>query len=263
MRFTSINTSIIVGDLPLDEQLALAASHGFTEVELWWPFETPNPTDDQVNGFLRTVEASGLALIGLNLYEGGMAEGNRGIACWPGFEQQMRETVAVAKRIGLATGCRMFNVLNGTILPGVDRAEQDALAASNTAYAAQELATIGGTVTIEQLSHIPGYGLRTAADVLGAIERAVAVNGADNIRMQVDLFHMYNVGDDVPTFFDEHWDVIGHVQVADEPGRGGPGTGTRPVIEHLERLRANGYDGRFTLEYSWAGPDGDPFGWMR
>lgn len=262
MHYTSINTSILLGDLPIPQQLEIARDHGFTEVELWWPFATPDPSVREVDEFLSMVGGSGLSLIGLNTYEGGMAEGNRGVACWPGAEGDVRASVAVAKRIGVETGCRSFNVLHGVIRDGVPRDEQDALAAQNTSAAAHELAEIDAVVTIEQLSHIPGYGLRTFESVLQAIDRARGVDGAGNIMAQVDLFHMYQMGEDVPSLFRQHWDRIAHVQVADQPGRGGPGTGVQPIDAHLAVLREAGYTGRFTLEYSWAGPDDDPFGWM-
>lgn len=259
-----INPSILIGDLPLDEQLALVRSNGFTEVELWWPFPSAAPSISQMRAFLTTLDGSGLALRGLNVYEGGMADGNRGIACWPDHEDILASAIAASIEIGKATGCTLFNVLHGTIDVKEDRAVQDARAARNTAWAADAVAEIGGTVTIEQLSHIPAYGLKTGEDVIAAIDRAMAVSGATNIRMQVDLFHMAMIGDDIPAFFDKYWDRIAHVQVADAPGRGGPGTGGLPIDEYLGRLRSNGYTGRFALEYS--SPDevtGDPFGWLR
>ena len=264
MHYDMINPSILIGELPLAEQLRLVKEQGFSEVELWWPFDSATPSRVEIKQFLATLEASGLQLNGLNTYEGGMALGNRGIACWEGAEEELAASIAVAIEIGIATGCRMFNVLHGTIDPEKDRDEQDARAARNTAWAADALAEIGGTVTIEQLSHIPAYGLKTGAQVIAAMDRAIAVSGATNIRMQVDLFHMAMIGDDIPAFFDEHWDRIAHVQVADAPGRGGPGTGDLPIDAYLERLRANGYTGRFALEYSASDAvTGDPFGWMR
>ena len=262
MKYQAINPSILLGHLPLDEQLAIVAGKGFTEIELWWPFGVAAPTAADHAAFLETLNGSQLTLVALNLYEGGMHLGNRGIACWPGHETMFRESVAEALKIGLATGCRLFNVLHGTIDPERSREGQDALAAQNTAYAAQVLGEIGGTVTIEQLSHIPAYGLKTGADVIAAIDRAVALDAAVNIKMQVDLFHMHMIGDDIPEFFDHYWDRIAHVQVADAPGRGGPGTGVLPIDEYLDRLRSNGYSGRFALEFTGDLDPEDPFAWM-
>jgi hydroxypyruvate isomerase len=261
-QYTMINPSILIGELPLDEQLRLVAAEGFTEIELWWPFETASPSDAEVAGVLATIERHALALRGLNVYEGGMSLGNRGIACWPDADAQLDAAIEVAKQIGLATGCRLFNVLHGTLDPARDRGPQDDLAAIRTARAADALAEIGGAVSIEQLSHIPNYGLRTAEQCVDALARARAVSGAPNLGLQVDLFHLYNAGDDVRSFFTENWRDILHVQLADFPGRGGPGTGTAPLDEDMAFLRALGYTGRIALEYT-ADAGADPFGWMR
>ncbi|MCU1545655.1 MAG: hydroxypyruvate isomerase [Homoserinimonas sp.] len=263
MRYQAINPSILLGHLPLAEQLAVVAGKGFTEIELWWPFDTAAPSANEHKTFLTTLERSGLKLISLNLYEGGMHLGNRGIACWSGYEALFRESVAAARTIGLATGCQLFNVLHGTIDPARSLQDQNALAARNTAYAARVLGDIGGTVTIEQLSHVAHYGLKTGADVIAAIDRAVHIGGASNIKMQVDLFHMHMIGDDILAFFDQYWDRIAHVQVADAPGRGGPGTGSLPLDQYLDRLRSNGYSGRFALEFTGDLMPEDPFAWMK
>ena len=44
-------------------------------------------------------------------------------------------------------------------------------------------------------------------------------------------------------------EAIAHVQVADPPGRGAPGTGTLDFEPLFARLAADGYDGWVGLEY--------------
>jgi hydroxypyruvate isomerase len=52
------------------------------------------------------------------------------------------------------------------------------------------------------------------------------------------------------------------VQIADNPGRGAPGTGSLPLGEVLDRLTKAGYDGWIGLEYKPAGPSADSFAWL-
>jgi hydroxypyruvate isomerase len=47
---------------------------------------------------------------------------------------------------------------------------------------------------------------------------------------------------------------VGHVQFADHPGRGAPGTGTLDLWALVDRLAALGYDGAVGLEFLPAGP---------
>ena len=40
-----------------------------------------------------------------------------------------------------------------------------------------------------------------------------------------------------------------HVQIADNPGRGAPGTGTLPLQDWVDQLRAEGYTGEVAAEW--------------
>ncbi len=260
--YSIINPSILIGDLPLEEQLRQVAELGFSGIELWWPFATPDPAVAEVDAVLRTIDDSALRLVGMNLYEGGMAEGNRGIACWPDVDREFDASLEVALRFQRETGCPGFNVLHGTMSDTETAEVQNDRAAVRTARAADAFAEVGAIVTLEQLSHIPGYGLRTLEQVSVALERARSYATSGTIMIQIDLFHMFNMGDDVADFFTRRWQDIGHVQVADFPGRGAPGTGAQPVDELLDLLVAQGYDREIALEYSHYDGD-DPFAGVR
>ena len=71
-------------------------------------------------------------------------------------------------------------------------------------------------------------------------------------------------GADLAAVIDRHIDCVGHVQVADFPGRGAPGTGALPLPDLLSRLAAAGYDGYVGLEHKPA-PAGSAasFPWLR
>ena len=50
-------------------------------------------------------------------------------------------------------------------------------------------------------------------------------------------------GDDVDAAIELAAGRIGHVQIADAPGRNEPGTGKLDIDRYLERIYATGYDG--------------------
>ncbi|WP_344571284.1 TIM barrel protein, partial [Streptomyces caniferus] len=55
----------------------------------------------------------------------------------------------------------------------------------------------------------------------------------------------------------------GHVQIADSPGRGAPGTGSLDLAALLARLQKAGYDGWTGLEYKPGdGPSAGAFEWL-
>jgi len=96
---------------------------------------------------------------------------------------------------------------------------------------------------------VPGYPLRTAADVLGVLDR-LPPGVASAATLLADLYHLAVNGEDLPAVLDQVHDRIGHVQVADVPGRHEPGTGTADLDGWIGRLRELGYAGPIGLEYA-------------
>jgi hydroxypyruvate isomerase len=79
----------------------------------------------------------------------------------------------------------------------------------------------------------------------------------------MDLYHLSMNGEDLPQVICAYAEKTGHVQIADNPGRGAPGTGTLPLEDLLDQLRKAGYEGWVGLEYK-AGdrPSADSFAWL-
>ena len=82
-----------------------------------------------------------------------------------------------------------------------------------------------------------------------AAARFIARAGRDNIRLQYDAYHMQRMEGDLTATVDAYWELISHIQVADVPGRGEPGTGEINYRFLLGHLDARGYDGYIGLEY--------------
>ena len=72
---------------------------------------------------------------------------------------------------------------------------------------------------------------------------------ADNLRMLADVYHLATMGEDLRDTLSRYADRIGHVQVADVPGRGAPGTGTLDFEAVFAHLAGQGYAGLVGLEY--------------
>lgn len=257
----AVNCSILLTALPLRERLDTVRAAGFEAVEFWWPFPTATPSDAEVETFVGAVRASGLRLVGLNLFAGDLPAGERGVVSWPGRENELLASVQVATHIGTELGCRRFNALYGNRLPGRDPAEQDAVAVGTLMAAATGLGVIDATVLVEPVSGIDAYPLRTAAQVVAVIDRVVAETGRTNLGLLLDVYHLSVNGDDVSAAIELYRDRIAHVQLADAPGRGAPGTGSLPLSDWIDELTAGGYDGWIALEHVSA--DADPFAWRK
>ena len=71
----------------------------------------------------------------------------------------------------------------------------------------------------------------------------------ENIKLLADFYHLSVNGDDVAAVIEKHAKDFGHIQIADNPGRGAPGTGELPLGEWIARSRQLGYEGYIGLEY--------------
>jgi hydroxypyruvate isomerase len=257
-----VNLSILFTELPLHERPGAARSAGFDAVELWWPFAVAVPGDHEVDDFVRAVQDAGVALVGLNFFAGDMPGGDRGLVSWPARGAEFRDNVEVTVGIGERLGCRSFNALYGNRVDDATPREQDDLAVEHLALAAAATRRIGGVVLVEPVSGAPRYPLRTAADAVGAIDRVRRETGASNLRLLCDLYHLAVNGDDLDKVVERYADRVGHVQIADAPGRHEPGTGSLDLDRHLAALAASGYDGYVGLEYTPSGASADSFGWL-
>ncbi|MEV6740937.1 TIM barrel protein [Streptomyces sp. NPDC051104] len=265
-RYT-VNLSILFTELPLLDRPAAAAAAGFTAVELWWPWVgAPTPGRSEPAALKRAIEAAGVRLTGLNFYAGQLPGPDRGALSVPGEEsEKFRANVEVAAEFAESLGCRSLNALYGNRVDGVDPAEQDALALENLALAARAADRIGATLLIEALNEpeSPLYPLVSAPAAVEVVDRVNQATGLGNARFLMDLYHLSMNGEDLPQVVERYADRTGHVQIADNPGRGAPGTGTLPLEDLLDQLRKAGYEGRVGLEYKPGDrPSAETFDWL-
>ncbi|HEY7262260.1 MAG TPA: TIM barrel protein [Trebonia sp.] len=262
LRF-DVNCSILFTELPLLERPAAAKAAGFDGVEFWWPWDAMVPSDSDADAFVSAIADAGVELVSLNFHTGNMAAGERGLVSKPSAAAAFRENIAACAQIARRTGCTRLNAPYGKRLPGVDVAEQDAVAAENLALAAEAAAGAGAVVLVEAINSIdaPAFPVDTSAKAIAVIEAV----SAPNVGFLADLYHLSKMGEDVPTVLDSCRDRIAHVQVADPPGRGAPGTGTVDFEPLFGRLAAQGYKEWVGLEYLPAdsSDSSGSFGWLR
>jgi hydroxypyruvate isomerase len=234
---------------PLLERPAAAKSAGFDAIEFWWPWPVePVPSDAKLDKFVRAVRDAGVQLVGLNFFAGDLGGPDCGVLSLPDRSQEFRENIDVAIALGDQLGVTAFNALYGNRVGGCTPTEQDELGVENLVLAAAAAARVGATVLVEPISGPKSYPLRTAADV-AALVTAVRDAGHANVGMLFDLFHLANNGDELEPAIGRFADLIRHVQIADCPGRGEPGTGSLDIDSHLVALEAAGYEGWVGLEY--------------
>ncbi|MFE0138505.1 TIM barrel protein [Streptomyces sp. NPDC059037] len=263
----NVNLSILFTELPLLERPAAAAAAGFTAVELWWPWvDAPTPEQSELDALRAAITDAGVQLVGLNFYAGQLPGPDRGALSIPGEEsEKFRANLSVAADFAQSLGCKALNALYGNRVEGVDPAVQDELALENLALAAREADRVGAILLIEALNkpESPLCPIVSAPAAIAVVDKVNALTGLGNAKFLMDLYHLSMNGEDLPAVIEQYVAQTGHVQIADNPGRGAPGTGSLPLEELLDQLRKGGYEGYVGLEYK-AGdrPSSESFGWL-
>ncbi|HJQ30189.1 MAG TPA: TIM barrel protein [Rubrobacter sp.] len=254
MRF-SANVSILFKEVPFLDRFGSAAASGFSAVEFWWP-------SDQDHGEVeKAVKDAGVGVALFNFDAGDMPGGERGLVGDPGREKQFRENVPVALDLARALGCRRMNVLVGHEVPGMDREGQLSVARENVRFAADVAQAAGVTVMVEAVNTFENgpYLLYTTQQAVEFVQDV----GRENVKIQHDLYHMQRMEGNLVANLRKHIGVIGHVQIADSPGRGEPGTGEIHYPYVLAALEDLGYEGYVGLEYNpTTDTTEESFGWL-
>lgn len=241
-------------EVPFAARFAAAAAQGFRHVEYQFPYESG--TAAAVAGWAR---AAGVEVVLHNITAGNEAAGDRGIASLPDRVDEFRAGVAQALEYARAAGCRRLNCLAGLHQPGVERSRQLATLVANAQYAADQLRPHGLELMIEAVALLPGFLITNTVQSLAIIDAVQR----PNVRLQYDLFQMHLAGENLESQLRTLLPRIGHIQVADAPGRHEPGTGAIDYARLLPFIDELGYRGTVGCEYFPRAGTVEGLGWAR
>lgn len=250
----SANLSMLFTEVPLLERFGRAARAGFTAVELQFPYEQPAAV------LREELVRHGLTMVLHNLPAGDWGAGDRGIAADPGRVAEFRAGVARAIEYATTLQVPRLNCLAGKLPPGVSAANARATLVVNLRHAAAALHEAGLTLLIEPINRfdVPGFVLQRSDDAVQLMDEV----GAPNLQLQYDVYHQQRTEGELAATIERLLPRIGHIQVADNPGRHEPGTGEIAwpfLFAHLDRI---GYRGHVGCEYKPAAGTEAGLGWM-
>ena len=223
------------------DRFAAAARAGFRAVEFAAPYAYP---PEEIA--MRLLD-NGLECILINLPMGDRAKGDVGIACRPERRAEFREGVERGIVYAQALGVPRMNVIAGLAHAGEDPVALRATLVENLGYAAAELAKVKLDLLVEPLNDIDTPGFLVTRQAQG-VELMNEVRAA-NFGLQFDLYHVAMMGEEPLAALDRHRAAIRHIQFADAPGRGEPGTGRVDYAPIFERIDGQGYTGWVAAEY--------------
>ncbi len=250
----SANLSMLFTEVDFLDRFEKAANNGFSAVEYMFPYDWPA---EQLQGLLKK---HGLQQVLFNLPVDEWASGVRGIACIPGREQEFQENVGRALNYAKTLQCPIVNCLVGLTPAGVDPEKVQQTLVANLRFAADELAKDSIALLVEALNSrdIPGFHLVGSKESVDLIEAV----GSPNIKFQYDIYHMQRMEGELINTITALKEKIGHIQLADNPGRHEPGSGEINFDNLFKAIDDAGYDGWIGCEYIPAAGTEAGLGWL-
>ena len=250
-RFAA-NLSLMYPELPFLDRFEAAASDGFKAVEFLFPY-----ADDR-HELAARLKGNGLQQALFNAPPGNVEQAlrgdfqdpsARGLAGIPGREREFHEGVELALEYAVMLQCPRIHLMAGLVPAGADRQAMHATYVANLRWAAERARLAGVEVLIEPINtrDNPGYLLNRqdeAHAVLGKV-------GADNLKVQMDLYHCQIVEGDVAMKLRQYLPSgkVGHMQIAGVPERHEPDIGEVNYPYLFRLIDALGYAGWIGCEY--------------
>lgn len=249
------NLTMLFNEVEFLDRFEKAANKGFSAVEYLFPYDWP------VDQLVEVLGNNGLKQVLHNLPAGDWAGGERGIACIPGREQEFQDGVGRAVEYAKALTCPRLNCLVGlTPENESDEAIQKTLI-NNLRFAADALEKEQIKLLVEPLNdkNFPGFHLVGSLQTIDLLDQI----GHANIQLQYDIYHMQRMEGELINSITTLVDRIGHIQLADNPGRHEPGSGEINFENVFKAIDESGYSGWIGCEYIPAGDTEAGLGWLK
>ncbi len=173
--------------------------------------------------------------------------GSAAAAADPAQRQQFLDDISRAAALAIDLSCSNLIIHSGPALPNLSYADQRAALVETLCAAAEVANDADVTLVLEPVNQHdhPGAFL-SSSDEGFAIVREVNSPG---VRLLFDVYHQQISEGNLSQRIVANLDLIGHIHVADVPGRHEPGTGEINYEHIFGLLREHNYRGYVGLEY--------------
>jgi len=235
------NLSMMFNEVSFMDRFKEASNQGFRAVEYLFPYDFPK------DNILNELKENNLNQILFDLPAGDWDSGDRGIAADPNRINEFKDGVELALEFANIIKPVNLTCLVGKIPSGVSGADAQDTLIKNLAFAADKLHNSGFQLLVEPINtvDIPGYWLSTTSKALEIIDSV----GHANLKLQYDIYHMQIMEGNIINTIKENLGIIGHMQLADNPGRHEPGTGELNYPKIFNEIDLMGYEGWIGCEY--------------
>lgn len=250
----SANLSMLFTELALPDRFEAAKQQGFDAVEIQFPYALA------AENIKEALVQSQLKLVLFNVAADDLLQGGEGLACVPEKRGRFKQALAQALDYARLLQPEAINVLPGRCLDNGRYDEYLATFKENLFYAAEQFAQLGIKTVFEAINSVdmPGFIVdnnRQALEIWSELNHR-------NLFLQYDIYHSHKMSEDPARIVLDHASKISHIQFADNPGRGQPGTGQINFTEVFSAIEKSGYTGWVGAEYKPAGSTTESLAWL-
>jgi hydroxypyruvate isomerase len=252
LNFTA-NLSLLFTEVDLIDRFKAAKQQGFDAVEIQFPYSL------SAEILKNTLEEQQLKLVLFNVDADDLLLGGEGLACVPKKRNQFRQAVVQTLEYAQLLKPEVINVLPGRCFN--ENRKQDYLETfkEKLCFAAETFAPLGIKTVFEAVNihDMPGFIIHNGLQMLNVLDQL----NLSKLFMQYDIYHMQMMGDKPDEFIARYADKIGHIQFADCPGRGQPGTGQINFERVFLAIEKSVYSGWIGAEYKPVGTTSESLDW--
>lgn len=253
LKFTA-NLSLLFTELELIDRFRAAKQHGFSAVEIQFPYSLSPET------LQRVLQDTGLKLVQFNIPADDLMRGGEGLSCVPHKIDLFNQALAEAMDYAQLLRPEVINILAGRCFDDDHLAEYLQTFKHNLLFAADTFSLLNIKTVFEAVNthDMPAFLIHSGVQML----EILAELRHPNLFMQYDIYHASKMGEDPAQFIYQHADKIGHIQFADCPNRGQPGTGQLDFSQLFNLIEQSGYSGWLGAEYRPIGTTADSLSWF-
>ncbi|WP_333878471.1 hydroxypyruvate isomerase family protein [Methylobacter sp.] len=254
LKFTA-NLSLLFTENMLVDRFKAAKQAGFDAVEIQFPY------DLSATAIKDKLDAYDLKLVLFNVAAADLLQGGEGLACVPEKRDQFKEAVAQTVEYAELLKPEAINVLPGRCHDNSRLEFYLETFKKNLCYAAEAFSPLGIKTVFEAINtnDMPGFIIHSGTQMLSVLNQL----NRPELFMQYDIYHMQMMSEKLEAFIAEYADKIGHIQFADCPGRGQPGSGQIDFDRMFSVIEKSGYSGWIGAEYRPAGTTAESLNWLK
>jgi len=251
----SANLSLLFTEVELIKRFEEAKNSGFEAVEIQFPYELPAKIIRQA------LDEQQLKFVLFNVDTADLLQGGEGLAAVPEKQTQFKQAVQQAVDYAKILKPHAINILAGRCLEPSKKSFYLATFKQNLRYALEAFSPLGVKTVFEAINvyDMPCFIVNNSAQ-MRAIQQEI--NHPD-LFMQYDIYHLQRMGENYTEIMTSDANKIGHIQFADVPGRGQPGTGKINFNALFSAIEASNYPYWVGAEYHPVGKTEDSLDWYQ